>query len=328
MRRPARRRAGSRPASARIRLDEAGTLNLKSGAGDISVDRATGHAEITAGSGDVRLRELDGSAVIKNSNGDTWIGVAAGDLRVNAANGNIAVDLAQADVGAKSANGDVRLGEVVRGSVVLETQIGDLEVGIREGTAAWLDVNARPARAQRARRPPTPPAGVRSDRRGARPHLRRRDRDPAPLTSGDRPEHTKPPGTHKVPVKMGAVLRPCCAAVPGAVYPSGTSRAPWANGKIRTMQLFNAVGRHDEGVLVPLADQLAARPRRKRREEPCGRAAVLEQVAIAGAGDAVLCRLRCVTFEVRRLLLRSGSPQAAERNGGQPVPERHGAFPV
>jgi DUF4097 and DUF4098 domain-containing protein YvlB len=127
----------------RIRLDQAGTLNLKTGAGDISVDRATGHAEVTTGAGDVRLRELGGSAVIKNSNGDTWIGAADGDLRVNAANGDIAVDLANTSVGAKSANGDVRLGEVVRGSVVLETKMGDLEVGVREGTATWLDAKSR-----------------------------------------------------------------------------------------------------------------------------------------------------------------------------------------
>jgi len=68
--------------------------------------------------------------------------VARGDIRLNAANGSIAIDVAHASVVAKSANGDVRLGEVVRGSVVLETQLGDLEVGIREGTAAWLDVRA------------------------------------------------------------------------------------------------------------------------------------------------------------------------------------------
>jgi len=127
----------------RIGLDRAEKLNLKSGAGDITVDRATGHADVTAGSGDVRLRELDASGGIRNSNGDTWVGEAGGDLRLNAANGNIAVDLAHASVGAKSANGDVRLAEVVRGSVVLETKIGDLEVGIREGTVAWLDVHAR-----------------------------------------------------------------------------------------------------------------------------------------------------------------------------------------
>ena len=35
-----------------------------------------------------------------------------------------------------------RLGEAMRDSVVLETHLGDIEVGIRDGTAAWLDVRA------------------------------------------------------------------------------------------------------------------------------------------------------------------------------------------
>jgi DUF4097 and DUF4098 domain-containing protein YvlB len=130
----------------RIALGEAGTLILKSATGDISVDRASGHADVTTGSGDVRLRELDSSAVVKNSNGDTWIGVADGERRVNAANGSIAVDAAHAGIVAKSANGDVRVGEVTRGSVVLESKLGDLEVGVREGTAAWLDVHAAAGR--------------------------------------------------------------------------------------------------------------------------------------------------------------------------------------
>ena len=130
----------------RIDLETVAKLHLKSGVGDIDVDHATGHAEISTGTGDVRLRALDGSAVVKNSNGPTWIGVAGGDLRVNAANGSIAVDVAHASVVAKSSNGDVRVGEVVRGSAVLETHAGDVEVGIREGTAAWLDVNARAGR--------------------------------------------------------------------------------------------------------------------------------------------------------------------------------------
>ena len=125
-----------------IQLERAGAVNLKTGIGDITVGRASGHADINAGSGDARLRELGASAVVKNSNGDTWIGEAHGDLRVNGANGSIAVDVAHASVVAKSANGDVRLGDVARGSVVLETRLGDLEVGIRPGTAAWLDVRA------------------------------------------------------------------------------------------------------------------------------------------------------------------------------------------
>jgi DUF4097 and DUF4098 domain-containing protein YvlB len=125
-----------------VNVERAATLTVKSGTGDISVGRVTGHVDIAAGSGEVRVRELDATAVIKNSNGDTWVGTARADLRVSAANGDIAIDAAHASVVAKSANGDVRLGEAVRRSVVLETSIGDLEVGIPEGTAAWRDVRA------------------------------------------------------------------------------------------------------------------------------------------------------------------------------------------
>ena len=133
-----------------IQVDLADTPRLRTGIGDIGVDRATGHAEVTVASGDVRVRELGGSALIKNSNGDTWVGLAGGELRVKTANGSIAVDAAHAGVVAKSTNGDVRLGEVVRGSVVLETRLGDLEVGIPEGIAAWLDVSARAGRVHNA----------------------------------------------------------------------------------------------------------------------------------------------------------------------------------
>jgi hypothetical protein len=134
----------------RIELDEAETLSVKNGIGDVGADRVAGHVDLASGSGDVRLGELGATAVVKNSNGDTWIGHAAGDLRVSAANGSIAVDRAGATVVAKSSNGDVRLGEAARGSVVLETRLGDVEVGIPEGTAAWLDVRAGAGRVHNA----------------------------------------------------------------------------------------------------------------------------------------------------------------------------------
>jgi hypothetical protein len=140
----------ARAGMGRLELGEVETLSVKNGIGDITVDHVRGHAEVTAGSGDVRLRQLDASAVVKSSNGDTWVGEAAGDLRVSAANGSITIDSAHASVVAKSSNGDVRLGEAVRGSVVLETRLGDLEVGIPEGTAAWLDVKANAGRVHNA----------------------------------------------------------------------------------------------------------------------------------------------------------------------------------
>jgi DUF4097 and DUF4098 domain-containing protein YvlB len=101
----------------------------------------TGRGEIT-GSGQISIGEIDGSAVIKNLNGVIWVGEVTGDLRCNSANGDVTIDRALGAVAAKTANGAVRIGEVVRGSVELGTAYGELEVGIREGTAALLDVRS------------------------------------------------------------------------------------------------------------------------------------------------------------------------------------------
>ncbi|MGP4019062.1 DUF4097 family beta strand repeat-containing protein [Saccharopolyspora sp. 5N708] len=124
-----------------IRLAEAAALNVHTASGRITLDRAVGHVEVSNGSGDVRIRQIDGTAVIRNSNGHTRVGQVTGELRLRAANGDISVDRAQAAVDVKTANGNIRIGEVVRGSVVLSTAAGELEVGIHEGTAAWLDLN-------------------------------------------------------------------------------------------------------------------------------------------------------------------------------------------
>jgi DUF4097 and DUF4098 domain-containing protein YvlB len=126
-----------------IQLDQAGAVQLRTGVGDITVEQAGGDAELTTGSGSLRIDGIDGTAMVKNSNGDTWIGRVTGDLRVNAANGRISVDQASATVAAKSANGDVRLGEVAHGAVLAQTAFGKVEIGIRDGAAAWLDLNTR-----------------------------------------------------------------------------------------------------------------------------------------------------------------------------------------
>jgi hypothetical protein len=126
-----------------IRLDQAGAVQLRTGVGDITVEGADGDAELTTGSGSLRIDRVGGAAVVKNSNGDIWIGEVAGDLRVNAGNGRISVEQARETVAARSANGDVRLGEVAHGAVLAQTAFGKVEIGIRDGVAAWLDLNTR-----------------------------------------------------------------------------------------------------------------------------------------------------------------------------------------
>jgi DUF4097 and DUF4098 domain-containing protein YvlB len=79
----------------------------------------------------------------KNSNGDSAIREVVGDLQVNAANGNITVERPRGSVTAKTANGNIRIGDASRGTLRLETSIGELEVGIHPGSAAYLDVHTK-----------------------------------------------------------------------------------------------------------------------------------------------------------------------------------------
>ncbi|WP_329376096.1 DUF4097 domain-containing protein [Streptomyces sp. NBC_01351] len=125
-----------------VRLDTTGPLNLTASHGSITVDRVEGAAEITTSSGSLRVGLVDGPAVLKNSHGSTTIGAATGELRVSGANGDIEIRRAEDSVTATTAHGTLRVGEVARGTVQLETSYGAIEVGVREGTAAWLDVSS------------------------------------------------------------------------------------------------------------------------------------------------------------------------------------------
>ncbi|MER6347722.1 DUF4097 family beta strand repeat-containing protein [Streptomyces sp. NPDC001595] len=125
-----------------VRLDATGPLKLTASHGSITVDRVDGHAEITTSSGSLRVGFVDGGAVLKNSHGTTTVGTATGELRVSGANGDIDIAHAEDSVTATTAHGTLRVGEVIRGTVQLETSYGTIEVGVRQGTAAWLDVSS------------------------------------------------------------------------------------------------------------------------------------------------------------------------------------------
>ncbi|MBO3746929.1 DUF4097 family beta strand repeat protein [Streptosporangiaceae bacterium NEAU-GS5] len=125
-----------------IRVEQAGRLRAKSTYGDITVTRAFGHAEVTTTHGGIHIDEIDGTAAVKTSHGEVRLREVTGELRLNSAHGDITVDRALAGVAAKTAYASVLIGEVVSGSIVMETTGGGLDLGVREGTAAWLDVSS------------------------------------------------------------------------------------------------------------------------------------------------------------------------------------------
>lgn len=134
---------GYKTGAGHVQLDQTGELHLRTAAGQVSVDRVGGNADISTGSGRVEIGAIAGTGEVKNSNGGTLIGSVGGMLRVRAANGDITVEHAEDGVDAKTANGAVRVLDAARGELALETAMGDIELGIREGSAAWLDVHTR-----------------------------------------------------------------------------------------------------------------------------------------------------------------------------------------
>jgi DUF4097 and DUF4098 domain-containing protein YvlB len=125
-----------------VRFEQTGALRVRTSAGHVAVEEASGRAEIVA-AGDMSIGTVSGDADVKNLNGKTWIGRVGGNVKVRSANGDVTIDDAGRDVTVKTANGNIRLGQVARGEVTIETAAGGLEVGIREGTAAWIDATTK-----------------------------------------------------------------------------------------------------------------------------------------------------------------------------------------
>lgn len=126
-----------------IQVEEAGRLRVKSSNGDISVGRATGHSDLTTTHGSITVGEIDGTAAVKTAHGEVTLGQVSGELRISSAHGDVRVDRALAGVVAKTAYGSLSVGEIVSGTFVMETAGGGLELGIRDGTTAWLDVSSQ-----------------------------------------------------------------------------------------------------------------------------------------------------------------------------------------
>lgn len=121
-----------------IRLDQTAGADVVSGAGRLILNRADGRVRVIT-AGEMSLGAVEGDLELKNQSGKTSIGGVTGAARVKSANGDITVDRAESSLTVKTANGDIQVGEVRGGAVVLETAAGGIDIGIREGVAAWFD---------------------------------------------------------------------------------------------------------------------------------------------------------------------------------------------
>lgn len=129
-----------------VRIEHAGRLRVRNSTGNIRIGHADGPVDLHTATGVVSVGELRGGGLIKSSTGELRVGEATGDLRLKTAAGDITVEHAGASIDAKTAAGAIRVNEVGGGTLNLQTSGGEVEIGVPEDVAAWLDLNAKRGR--------------------------------------------------------------------------------------------------------------------------------------------------------------------------------------
>jgi hypothetical protein len=129
-------------ASGRVQLDRVDALRANISAGEVEIGHIAGRADIDGASFAVRIGEVEGPAAIASSGGRTWIGHAASDLELTSSSGSFDIDRADGSVTATTASGAIRIGQMTRGQAKLMNGSANIEVGVSDGAAAYLDVNS------------------------------------------------------------------------------------------------------------------------------------------------------------------------------------------
>jgi hypothetical protein len=124
-------------------LDRVERLRVKTSVGDIRVGSSAGPADLHTSSGTVRVAQAGSDVTAKSSSGDVTVGEASGELRLTTSSGDVRVERADGSLRAKTSSGDIRIHSVRSGTVAAEATYGRIEIGVVDGTAAWLDVEAR-----------------------------------------------------------------------------------------------------------------------------------------------------------------------------------------
>ena len=132
-----------RTGAGELRVEQAAKTTLHTGAGAVQAGRIGGPLQITSGSGSIRVGTLEGAGFIKNSTGRTTLGEVEGPLTVKSSTGDVTIEQLNGSADIKCAHGEVRIDRVGTGEVKIEGGYGSIEVGVPEGTAAWLDIASR-----------------------------------------------------------------------------------------------------------------------------------------------------------------------------------------
>ncbi len=126
-----------------ITIDRARAVHGKTSMGDVRVEAADGRVELRTSAGAIHVQDAAEEVRARTSAGDVTVGTGRGPLHLSTPAGDVRVEHAHGGVTAKSSAGDVRLAFVHGGVVTVDSSYGRVDIGVADGIAAWLDVEAR-----------------------------------------------------------------------------------------------------------------------------------------------------------------------------------------
>ncbi|PWW62506.1 DUF4097 family beta strand repeat-containing protein [Actinokineospora spheciospongiae] len=116
-------------------------VEVGTGAGSVNVERATGVVQANAGTGTVRVGSAGGGLRARTGAGDVEAGELGGPSTIVTGRGNVHLATVAADLRVRSGSGTITVADATAGRIELNTGSGALNVAVRRGTPAEVDVS-------------------------------------------------------------------------------------------------------------------------------------------------------------------------------------------
>ncbi len=130
-----------RSGSGDLRLESVAAASVETGSGDLQVGTVTGRLQVKSGSGNITVERLGGAAQISTGSGDVLVGSSAEPLVVKSGSGDLRVREAGHDVALNTASGDLVVDRMLRGRLSAKNASGDIGVGVPTGVPVWTDIS-------------------------------------------------------------------------------------------------------------------------------------------------------------------------------------------
>jgi len=122
-------------------LDSAERLELKGGHGDYRITDVQGDADVHFKWGSVRVGHVGGRLQL-TGDGPITVDRVDGPAELKTSTGPLELGTASAGATIRSAYGAVRIRDAIRGVVRIDGSYGNVDVGVHDGTAVWLDATS------------------------------------------------------------------------------------------------------------------------------------------------------------------------------------------